>query len=110
MAVGVLIAYPYNQLLDDSGNPLAAGTIEIYAAGTSTPLPWYSDLALTTSLGTTITLDSAGRFSAYADPALSYKSITKNSLGATIRTQDNMRFASPTTAGDRDRFDILNRR
>ena len=39
---------------------MSEGTVEFYLAGTSTPLTVYSDYGLTSSLGTTVSLNSAG--------------------------------------------------
>lgn len=108
MAVGVLVQPPYLHFFTDAGAPLALGTVEIYAAGTVNPLPLYSDQALTVSLGTTITLNSAGVLQGYLDPRLAYKFIVKTSGGALVRTQDTMRFAAPSTTTDEpDRLTIL---
>lgn len=45
---------------DSDDNPLAGGYINFYAAGTTTPKAVYSDADLSTSLGTTVNLNSAG--------------------------------------------------
>lgn len=48
---------------DNLGQPLAGGTVEFYDTGTTTPKDVYSDEDLAVNLGSTETLDSAGRFS-----------------------------------------------
>lgn len=45
---------------DADDNPLAGGSIRFYAAGTTTPKAVYSDASLSTSLGSTVNLNSAG--------------------------------------------------
>lgn len=45
---------------DDDDNPLSGGYYRFYAGGTTTPKAVYSDAALTSSLGTTVNLNSAG--------------------------------------------------
>lgn len=91
-----LLPVPHQQFFDNSGNPLSGGSLETYAAGTSTPKATYSDNTLGSSNPTTITLNSAGRPSVsgnevalYLAPG-GYKAILKNSAGTTIWTQDNI--------------------
>lgn len=45
---------------DADDNPLAGGYYKFYAGGTTTPKAVYSDASLSTSLGTTVNLNSAG--------------------------------------------------
>lgn len=96
MPSGSVAPYPHLQFFDSDGDPLASGTLQTYAAGTTTPLETYSDSGLATANPTTITLNSAGR------PAVSgsevtifllpraYKWVLKNSSGTTIWTADNL--------------------
>lgn len=81
----------FQQFLDSSGNPLSGGTIETYAAGTSTPKVTYRESDGVTSNGSTITLDSNGNtpYGVWGTTG-AYKIILKNSLGSTIRTRDNV--------------------
>jgi hypothetical protein len=51
---------PGLRITDSDDNPLAGGYINFYAAGTTTPKAVYSDADLSTSLGTTVDLNSAG--------------------------------------------------
>ena len=93
---GTLLPVPHLQFLDSNGDPLASGTLESYEAGTSTPLATYSDVDLTVTNGTTITLNSSGRPSVSGSEVevvllpRAYKFILKNSAGATIWTADNV--------------------
>lgn len=108
MATGTYTPYPRFQLFDSSGNPLSSGTLETYAAGTTTALATYSDSTLLTANPTTITLNSAGcpqvsstEVGIFLTPGISYKFIGKNSAGATQFTRDNVA-AVPFAAGDTD--------
>lgn len=100
MAVGTYAPDPFEQYFDNNGNPLNAGKIETYIAGTSTPVATYSDVGLTTPNANPIILDSAGRPSSgaiFLTPGVSYKFILKTSAGVTIATRDNIA-AVPTSA------------
>jgi hypothetical protein len=91
---GTLVGWFDAQIFDANGDPLNAGKIYSYAAGTTTPLATYSDpdLAPGHANANPIVLDAAGRptsGSIYL-AAASYKFVVKNSAGATIKTQDNI--------------------
>jgi hypothetical protein len=76
-------------LLDDSGALEPGGTIEVYTAGTTTPRTVYSDRALTTTAGTSITADAAGRFpERWIEDSVIIKLVYKDSAGATLATRD----------------------
>lgn len=83
---------PITQWFDASGDPLNAGTLTFYQAGTTTPLDAYSDVSLSTPVANPYTLTSAGRTSVpiYLSAANSYKIILKDSAGSTIWTADNI--------------------
>lgn len=84
------IVYAAQQWFDNNGNPLAGGELEFYEPGTSTPKIVYSDAAQTTSIGTSVTLDAAGRAQIFG--VGSYKVIVKTSSGATVETRDGVEF------------------
>lgn len=79
------------QFFDDSGNPLNAGTLNVYDAGTLDARTVYKDAAAGTSWTPTITLNSAGRLTdpVYV-PTGSWKYILKNAAGSTITTEDSI--------------------
>lgn len=84
------------QFVDTSGEPLSAGTLEVYEAGTSTPSNLYTDDA-GTATGATITLNSRGYPSVSGNTVLlygkfdeTYKFILKDSSGVTIYTMDDI--------------------
>ena len=83
-----IFSVPKLQIVDDEGDPAASWTLNFYYAGTSTPLTVYSDSSLSTSLGTSVTLDSRGEYGAIYLGA-SAKVILKNSAGTTKWTVDN---------------------
>lgn len=75
----------------------AAGTapcngcvITSFASGTTTPLATYADASLSTSNGTSVTLDAAGRAIIYLDSRLSYKLVLRTSGGTEIWTRDGI--------------------
>lgn len=69
--------------------PLAGGTIEFYAVGSTTPKAVFADYQGNTSLGSTVTLDGAGHATIFLGAGL-YKCILKDSLGAIIDTIDGV--------------------
>ncbi len=91
-----------DRVTNSDGTPVASGTVEFYLAGTSTPLTVYSDYGLSTSLGTTVSLNSAGYpvsgggsvVSVYTGTS-AYKIIVKDADGATIAdlSRDNIKGA-----------------
>lgn len=95
MSLTILVD-PFLQFFDANGNPLALGSLETYAAGTSTPLATYADVDGNTSNPTTIVLNSAGRPAVSGNivaiflAAKAYKFILKNAAGTTIDTKDNI--------------------
>lgn len=100
MTDSVAVFSPLDFVPDSNGNPVANGTIEFYVAGTNTPKTVYADSDLTTALGTTVSTNASGALvtgggadtMVYVD-TVAYKIIVKNSLGATIRTLDNIKGA-----------------
>lgn len=88
------LLYQEDQFFDNSGNPLAAGKIYTYAAGTSTPLSAYTDNAGGTPLSNPIILSSGGRPNSgngiWLASGTNYKFVVKTSADATIETIDNI--------------------
>jgi hypothetical protein len=86
------------QFLDNNGNPLAAGCVFSYAAGTSTPQATYTDNTGNTQNANPIILNAGG----FAPSAIwvtgqSYKFTVKSfggsqcASGSTVRTEDNVK-------------------
>lgn len=109
MADNTKIFDPGFRVLDTSGNPAASATIEFYDAGTSDARTVYSDNGLSTSLGSTVTCNSAGEPSSDGSSVVSvytgttdYKVIIKDSTGATLGTYDNQTGALDTSSFSND--------
>jgi Pectate lyase superfamily protein len=66
------------------GTDNAAGKVYTYAAGTTTPQVTYTTPAAGTPNANPVILDATGRASIYLDPALSYKFVCQDSLGASV--------------------------
>lgn len=77
------------RLLDATGEIEPGATIEFYTAGTTTPLTVYSDRALTTTAGSSVTADASGAVAErwLADTA-AFKLVYKDSDGNTVYTRD----------------------
>src|SRR3990167_9514950 len=90
MADKVRALPPGYTFIDNSGNPLASGTINTYIEGTTTNKATYTDQAGGTSLANPIVLDSNGRTDIWLDTDQGYKFLIKNSAGTTIATVDNI--------------------
>lgn len=84
------------QFCDNSGDPLNAGTLNIYDATTLNSRTVYQDAAEATPWTQPITLNSAGRAQSSGNlapiyvPTGAWKFILKNSSGSVIATQDNI--------------------
>jgi hypothetical protein len=78
------------QLHDNNGNPCNGCVLVTFAAGTSTPLATFADATLSTSNGTSVTMDSAGRASVFLDTRLAYKLTLRTSTGTDIWTRDGI--------------------
>ncbi len=79
---------PFYQFEDGNGKPLVGGTLEFYAAGTSTPKDTFSDAGLTIPNGT-ITLNSLGRspVAIFAEIG-EYRIVLKDAAGTIIGDDD----------------------
>jgi hypothetical protein len=102
---------PFEQQMDNSGEPLNGGTLQFYVAGTTTPQNTFSDLALTIPNDNPIELNPAGRVmtNVYAPLNTLYDIVLKDSDGNTIRTEEDVE----VTGADFDPegsglFDIIN--
>jgi hypothetical protein len=84
-----LTPVPRLQFLDSNGNPIAAGKLYSYTAGTSTPQVTYADSSGTPNANPVV-LDSAGRTTVYLDPAKTYKFILNTSADVLVWSQDNV--------------------
>jgi len=80
---------PLMQFFDVTGAPLYLGTLETFAAGTSTPLATYTDFSATIANPTTITLNTRGEAAVWLGPA-AYKFTLRDAAGVLIWTADNI--------------------
>lgn len=87
---GVAAAEARRQFLDNTGNPLNGGLVDVYLAGTTTRTNTWQDRAQTTLNTNPIVLDSAGRATIVLDASLSYKYVVKTSAGVELYTEDNI--------------------
>lgn len=93
------------RVTDDNGDPVSGGSIEFYDAGTNTPKEVFANAALSSSLGTSVDLDSSGypvssgttRTLIYTGTD-DYKVVVKDADGATLITHDNVPGAVATPA------------
>jgi hypothetical protein len=86
---GNVMPSPKAQFFDSNGDPLNAGKVYFYAAGTETPQNTYTTSALSVANANPVILDSRGEASIYLSP-LAYKVVLKTSADVTIWTQDNV--------------------
>src|SRR5438094_8736310 len=106
-ATGTITPSPFQLILDSAGNPVNAGCIWTYTAGTSTPVATYTDVALSVANANPIIASTAGRFTAFLTPGQSYKFTYENtpcsasSHGSTLVTADNIA-ATPASAANVD--------
>jgi hypothetical protein len=101
MATGTYTPFVPQQYFDNSGNPLSAGSIETFIAGTTTHLATFSDVNLTVQNANPMTLDAGGRPQAgyiFLTPGLSYKFLIKDVTGSTMATPDNILAIPPSSA------------
>lgn len=106
MATKTLVTLLAAGLTDNAGNPLTAGKVYHYEAGTTTTKVLYTDYAGSTPAAQPIILDGAGAASVYGSGL--YKLVIQDSEGGTVRTVDNVAIGSalsdptsviPTTDG-----------
>jgi hypothetical protein len=94
------------RVLDADGNPVSGGSLQFFDAGTSNPKTVYSNSGLSTSLGTTVYLDSGGhpvsasggtnKVLVYTGIA-AYKVTALDANAATVWTLDNVKGAIDTS-------------
>lgn len=93
--MAVLFTSPYQQFLDDDGNPLAGGKVYTYDAGTTTPRATYTTAAASVQNANPVVLDSSGRAVIFIDG--SYRFDVKDADGALIESVDNISSFSVST-------------
>jgi hypothetical protein len=91
----------FTSLLDSNGDLLAGGTIDTFAAGTTTPLVTFSDSAGAANTNPVV-LDSAGRAAIWLTQDTAYKFVLSDSDGNVLFTVDNIIAISGTSSADTD--------
>ena len=87
MADGILVDNAV--ILDNSGNPLANGTVTIFETGTTTLFTLYSDSAGTVVTSNPVELDASGRMpQTFINTSTAVKSVIRTEGGAQIREID----------------------
>lgn len=98
---------PGFQVTNSAGTPQSGAVLRFYAAGTSNTRTVYSDSSLSTSLGVTVTTNSAGRPAASAGAGAevviytgttAYKVTAETSAGVTLWSFDNVIGALDTSS------------
>lgn len=95
MATAVQVESIWNGLTDNSGEPLAAGKVYTYSAGTTTPVSLYTSSDKSTSATNPLILDAYGKAQVWADGR--YKFVVKTSADVTLYTLDNLLYGFDDT-------------
>lgn len=96
MATAVQVESIWNGLTDNSGQPLAAGKVYTYAAGTTTPVSLYTASDKSTSATNPLILDGNGKAQVWADGR--YKFVVKTAAEVTLYTLDNLLYGFDDTS------------
>lgn len=80
---------PKQQYVDQNGVPMAGGWLFSYIAGTSTPLPTYTDASGSSANPNPVPLDSAGRAAIWLGSS-AYKLVLQDASFNTVWTVDNV--------------------
>ena len=94
------------QFLDGNGNPLTAGKLYTYNAGTTSPKTTWTTEAATTPNTNPIILDSAGRADIFLQAGQGYKFLLTNAADVTQYTVDNITGAGTMSTQNADDVDI----
>jgi hypothetical protein len=95
MATAVQVESLWNGLTDNSGQPLGAGKVYTYSAGTTTPVSLYTASDKSSSATNPLILDANGKAQVWADGR--YKFEVKTSADVTLYTLDNLLYGFDDT-------------
>jgi hypothetical protein len=95
MATAVQVESLWNGLTDNSGQPLAAGKVYTYNAGTTNPVSLFTASDKTSSATNPLILDAYGKAQVWADGR--YKFVVKTSADVTLYTLDNLLYGFDDT-------------
>jgi hypothetical protein len=96
MATRLLNQLPQYRIAD--GTLCSGGSLNFYTTGTTTPKNVYGEPALSTNLGSTLTLNSSGQTAVDVWLSGNYRVVLKDSAGSTIWTKDDTRDTVSSTA------------
>lgn len=95
MATAVQVESLWNGLTDNNGQPLAAGKVYTYNAGTTTPVSLFTSSDKSSSATNPLILDGYGKAQVWADGR--YKFVVKTSADVTLYTLDNLLYGFDDT-------------
>jgi hypothetical protein len=95
---GKQVDFALGGLQDSSGNPLSGGTVTFYTTGGLVAKDMFSDIALTTNIGSVVTLDAYGMAKVYSDGTVTLRAIVKDSAGNTIKDIDGLAYVEDVTS------------
>lgn len=95
MATAVQVESLWNGLTDNNGQPLAAGKVFTYAAGTTNPVSLFTASDKSTSATNPLILDANGKAQVWADGR--YKFVIKTAADVTLYTLDNLLYGFDDT-------------
>jgi hypothetical protein len=87
---GILTPSPTFQTFTQNGSLNAFGTLNTYAAGTSTPIATFTDATLGTPNANPLTFNALGQAVIWLTPGLSYKFVWFDSFGNQIDSRDQI--------------------
>jgi hypothetical protein len=90
-----LLYLPANRAFNSNGLGVPGAVAKLYTTGTTTPQNFYSNSALSVSLGSSITANAAGRFApAYQDETVPFRLRIEDASGAELDDIDPYYFGS----------------
>ncbi len=96
----ILTPTPKLQFIDANGDPYALGKVYTYEAGTTTPLPTYTDQAGGTANPNPVILDTAGRAAIWLTEGSSYKFVVTDANDVSVMTVDDILAPIDSTAAN----------
>lgn len=105
MSLLTLAPMAYQTVETTAGASISAGLVYTYLTGTSTPVTTWQDSGGATPNANPILADSAGRFTAFLTPGVSYRFSFATALGVIFKTVDGIA-AVPVSAGTFDTIGV----
>ncbi len=98
--MAILTPTPKQQFIDANGDPYAGGKVYTYEAGTTTPLPTYTDQGGGTPNPNPVILDTAGRAAIWLTSGSSYKFVVTDANDVSVMTVDDIISPIDSTAAN----------